>query len=75
MECPSPGRSEPELNDVNRRLGEALLNDGRVFTGTTVYGGRTALRPAISNWRTTATDLDFLVEVVRELGTKVAGAG
>ena len=25
-----PGRSEPELDDVNRRLGEALLDDGRV---------------------------------------------
>jgi len=63
-----PDRSEEELNDINRRLGEALLDDGRVFAGTTVYGGRVALRPAISNWRTTAADLDLFVEVVRELG-------
>ena len=63
---------EPELNDVNRRLGEALLDDGRVFAGTTVYAGRVALRPAISNWRTTAADLDLLVEVVRELGSRAA---
>jgi glutamate/tyrosine decarboxylase-like PLP-dependent enzyme len=66
------GRSEEELNDVNRALGEALLDDGRVFAGTTVYGGRVALRPAISNWRTTAADLDLLVEVVRELGARAA---
>ena len=64
------GLSEPELDDVNRRLGEALLDDGRVFAGGTVYGGRAALRPAISNWRTTAADLDLFVEVVRELGAK-----
>ena len=64
------GLAEPELNDVNRRLGEALLDDGRVFAGATVYGGRVALRPAISNWRTTAADLDLLVEVVRELGAR-----
>ena len=63
-----PGRSEPELDDLNRRLGESLLDDGRVFAGATVYGGRVALRPAISNWRTTADDLDLFVKVVRELG-------
>ena len=38
-----------------------------MFAGGTVYAGRAALRPAISNWRTTAADLDLLVEVVREL--------
>jgi glutamate/tyrosine decarboxylase-like PLP-dependent enzyme len=67
------GLAEPELNDINHRLGEALLDDGRVFAGGTVYGGRAALRPAISNWRTTAADLDLFVEVVRELGAKAAG--
>jgi glutamate/tyrosine decarboxylase-like PLP-dependent enzyme len=64
--------SEAELNEVNRALGEALLDDGRVFAGTTVYRGHVALRPAISNWRTTAADLDLLVDVVRELGARAA---
>jgi glutamate/tyrosine decarboxylase-like PLP-dependent enzyme len=63
-----PGVPEADLDDVNRRLGEALLDDGRVYAGTTVYAGRVALRPAISNWRTTAPDLDLFVDVVRELG-------
>jgi len=63
-----PGVPEADLDDVNRRLGEALLDDGRVYAGTTVYAGRVALRPAISNWRTTAADLDLFVDVVRELG-------
>jgi glutamate/tyrosine decarboxylase-like PLP-dependent enzyme len=69
-----PGLAEPVLESVNRRLGEALLDDGRVFAGTTVYGGHVALRPAISNWRTTAADLDLLVDVVRELGWRAAGS-
>jgi hypothetical protein len=65
------GRSpEADLDAINRRLGEARLNDGRVFAGTTVYGGHVALRPAISNWRTTAADLDLFVDVVRELGAR-----
>lgn len=67
-----PGLSEPDLDAVNRRLGEALLDDGRVYAGTTVFDGKVALRPAISNWRTTAADLDLFVSVVRELGARVS---
>jgi len=67
-----PGLPESELDAVNRRLGEALLDDGRVFAGTTVYNGHVGLRPAISNWRTTAADLDVFVDVVRELGASLS---
>ena len=66
-----PGADESELNDLNARLGEAVLDDGRVYAGTTVYGGHTALRPAIVNWRTREGDIDLLVDVVRELGQRV----
>ena len=67
-----PGIGEERLDEINRELGARLLNDGRVFAGTTVYDGHVGLRPAISNWRTTAVDLDLFVDVVRELGTAVA---
>jgi glutamate/tyrosine decarboxylase-like PLP-dependent enzyme len=66
------GVPEAELDEFNRRLGEALLDDGRVFAGTTVYGGRVALRPAIVNWRTTDADIDLFVDVVRELTARLA---
>ena len=66
------GLAEPALESVNRRLGDALLDDGRVYAGTTVYDGHVALRPAISNWRTTAADLDLLMDVVRDLGRRAA---
>lgn len=56
-----------QLDDLNARIGEALRADGRVIAGTTTYDGKTALRPAIVNWRTTADDVDLLVDVVREL--------
>jgi glutamate/tyrosine decarboxylase-like PLP-dependent enzyme len=62
---------EDRLNDLNRRLGQELLADGRVYAGTTVYGGRIALRPAITNWRTREADVDFFIDVVRELGGRV----
>ena len=66
-----PGADESDLNDLNARLGEAVLEDGRVYAGTTVYGGRTALRPAIVNWRTREEDIDLFVDVVRELGQRL----
>jgi glutamate/tyrosine decarboxylase-like PLP-dependent enzyme len=64
-----PGVPEGDLDELNRKVGAALLDDGRVFAGTTVYDGRVALRPAIVNWRTTESDIDLFVEVVRELAT------
>ncbi|HET6533773.1 MAG TPA: pyridoxal-dependent decarboxylase [Actinoplanes sp.] len=62
-----PGVPESRLDELNRRVGAALLTDGRVFAGTTVYQGKVALRPAIVNWRTTEADVDLFVRVVREL--------
>jgi glutamate/tyrosine decarboxylase-like PLP-dependent enzyme len=62
------GHSEEELNELNRRLGEAIIEDGRFYCGTTTYGDRIALRPAIVNWRTRSGDIDLFVEVVRKLG-------
>ncbi len=64
----NPGRlDEAELDELNRRLGEAIIDDGRVSAGTTLFEGRVGLRPAICNWRTTAADIDFFVDVVRQL--------
>jgi glutamate/tyrosine decarboxylase-like PLP-dependent enzyme len=66
-----PGVPEKDLDALNRALGAALLADGRVYAGTTVYGGVVALRPAIVNWRTTGTDIDAFVDVVRELAGRL----
>jgi glutamate/tyrosine decarboxylase-like PLP-dependent enzyme len=68
-----PGVAEDELDELNRRLGEDVLADGRVYVGTTLYEGRVAFRPAIVNWRTREEDVDLLVDVIRELGRARAG--
>ena len=66
------GIPENQLDELNRRLGEQLLDDGRVFAGTTLYEGKVAFRPAIVNWRTTAADVDALVDVLLELAGGLA---
>ena len=62
---------EEDLDALNLRLGEDVLADGRVYVGTTSFAGKTAFRPAIVNWRTREGDVDLLVDVVRELGSKL----
>jgi glutamate/tyrosine decarboxylase-like PLP-dependent enzyme len=64
------GADEAELDDLNRQLGADLLEDGRVFAGTTVYDGRVAFRPAIVNWRTREQDVDALMDVLLELARR-----
>jgi glutamate/tyrosine decarboxylase-like PLP-dependent enzyme len=68
------GVPEEDLDVLNQRLGEAVLADGRVYVGTTTYGGRVAFRPAIVNYRSTEADVDLLVDVIRELGASLVMA-
>lgn len=67
------GRTDAELDEINRRLGLAVLRDGRVYLGTTQYAGQTALRPAIVNWRTRPADVDLAIAAVCDLGAQVSG--
>ena len=62
---------EEELDELNARLGETLLADGRVYAGTTRYRGRVAFRPAFVNWRTRDQDVEVLVRTIRELGASL----
>ncbi len=69
------GVAEDRLDELNARLGEAVLADGRVAFGTTTYDGKTAFRPALSNWRTRDEDVDLIVDVTLELGARLADVG
>ena len=65
------GLSEPELDALNERLGEALIDDGRFLVGTSKLGPRTIFRPAFSNWRTRDEDVEALAEIVVDLGRRL----
>jgi glutamate/tyrosine decarboxylase-like PLP-dependent enzyme len=64
------GVGAEELDELNLALGQDILDDGRVFFGTTRYDGKVAFRPAIVNWRTSEHDVDLLVDVLLELGRR-----
>jgi glutamate/tyrosine decarboxylase-like PLP-dependent enzyme len=65
------GLREEQLDELNRRLGEAVLADGRFLVGTSKLGRRTVFRPAFSNWRTRPEDVEEFAAVVTELGQRV----
>ena len=67
------GVGDEELDTHNLELGQAVLDDGRVFFGTTRYEGKVAFRPAIVNWRTTERDVDLIVDVLAELAARRSG--
>lgn len=70
-----PGLGEDERDRVNTALAGAIQEDGRTYLGGTRFDGKAALRPALVNWRTRQCDVDRMLEVVLELGAKLAQSG
>ncbi len=68
-----PGVPEEQLDDLNRRIADRVIEDGRVFFGSTSYDGKVAFRPAPVNWRNRPEDIDLIARVVQELAAQEAG--
>jgi glutamate/tyrosine decarboxylase-like PLP-dependent enzyme len=66
------GLSEEQLDELNERLGDAVLADGRFLVGTSKIGQRTIFRPAFSNWRTREQDVEELANVVVEVAESLS---
>jgi glutamate/tyrosine decarboxylase-like PLP-dependent enzyme len=56
------------LDKLNNRLLEALEKGGRVFLSGTNIRGKRVLRACSVNHRTRRRDVDFLLEVIRDVG-------
>jgi len=59
------------LNRLNQRLMTEIQLDGRAFCSNAVLDGRFVLRACIVNFRTEAEDVDALLDVAAELGSKL----
>ena len=62
---------EAYLSEVNQELMTQIQSDGRVFCSNAILGGRFVLRICIVNYRTEAEDVEALLEVAAELGSKI----
>ena len=62
-----------DLDEHNRRLAEAIQDDGRVWMSSALIDGRVWLRPCFVNFRTTEEDVLDVVEIAAELGQRLAG--
>jgi len=61
----NPGGLDDEaLDQLNQKLGDAVLADGRFLSGTSKIGPRTIFRLAFSNWRTREQDVEEFADVV-----------
>lgn len=56
--------TERELDQINLTLAERLRLTGRAFLSTTRLKGQVALRFCFVNWRTTAADVDEVVDLL-----------
>lgn len=61
------------LDRLNNQLAEALEKDGRVFLSGTKILGKRVLRACSVNHRLRREDVDFLLEVVREVAGSLIG--
>lgn len=68
---PGDKRNE-ELDALNDKIINAVEKDGRIFLTGTKVAGCTALRACFINHRTTLEDVDFIVDVISEIGHKLA---
>jgi aromatic-L-amino-acid decarboxylase len=68
----------PEADDLdghNIRLARHMQRDGRVFLAPASVDGHACLRVCFVNFRTTPEEVSFVLEVTREIGSRLAGSG
>jgi aromatic-L-amino-acid/L-tryptophan decarboxylase len=67
--APAPLRGDEEqLNQLNKRLLEAVQLGGNAFLSSTTINGAFCLRACVINHRATEQDIEFLVAHVRQTG-------
>jgi aromatic-L-amino-acid decarboxylase len=62
---------EKYLSLLNKSILDAVERDGRIFITGTVIRGKTALRACCVNHRTGPEDVEYLLSVLREIGSSI----
>ncbi|MCM3874675.1 MAG: pyridoxal-dependent decarboxylase [Pyrinomonadaceae bacterium] len=64
---------DEELDALNTRLMLAVQRGGQAYLSNATLRGRFALRACITNFRTTAADIDKTLEIIREAARQAKG--
>jgi glutamate/tyrosine decarboxylase-like PLP-dependent enzyme len=70
-EEPRLHQDEDYLARLNKKLISAIEHDGRLFITGTIVRGRLALRACSVNHRLERSDVEYVLEILRELGASV----
>ncbi len=65
---------EKYISLLNKKLLESVEKDGRTFITGTLIQGKTALRACCVNHRTRPGDVEYLLGILRELGSNIQGS-
>jgi aromatic-L-amino-acid decarboxylase len=68
--CVPPGVTDAAADALNAAIVEDVNADGRIFISSTKLHGRTVLRLAIGNARTTRDDVVLAWEIIRAASTR-----
>lgn len=69
---PTKTMSEEELNKLNEAIVSRMQKEGKVFVSNALVDGKYALRACIVNFRTTSSDLEFLISETLRLGKELS---
>ena len=67
---PGANNSDAQLDRLNASLMELVQKGGRAYVSNATVNGRFALRACITNFRTTKSDIDTTIQVIREAATR-----
>jgi glutamate/tyrosine decarboxylase-like PLP-dependent enzyme len=62
-----------DANTFNKRLLEAILDDGKIFISSTMIEGKYTLRVAILNFRTHRSTIDYLLALLQRKASELDG--
>jgi glutamate/tyrosine decarboxylase-like PLP-dependent enzyme len=58
--------ADAKLDEINTKIMNAVQRGGRAYISSATLGGKFALRACITNFRTTRSDIDETLEIIRE---------
>ncbi len=62
------------VDEFNRRLVDAIRDDGRVFLTSTTMSGKFVIRMAVLNYRSHLADIDMALQVINEKISEINGS-